>query len=238
MKIEENVDVETTKAEEVAQANEENEKALTVLGKFKDVDALARAYESLQAEFTRRSQRLKSLEKEVDNLKGLAMQSGVEKLRKTAQARREEAKAFDAFIAEVDGGVSVEKPNRLEGDEVVCNVAQVENAEEETENSEAEAMSVKGEKEEKSAVAVDGGAGAKLPVLEEVDFSKETLFQRAVNDEDVRLRIVGEYLSSLGKVGAPLMKGGGGALTSPPVRARTVGEAGDMALLYFKKPRA
>lgn len=32
------------------------------LGKFKDVEALARAYRELEAEFTRRSQRLKALE--------------------------------------------------------------------------------------------------------------------------------------------------------------------------------
>ncbi len=34
------------------------------LGKFKDVDALLHAYEALEAEFTRRSQRLKALEEE------------------------------------------------------------------------------------------------------------------------------------------------------------------------------
>ena len=33
-----------------------------VLGKFKSVDALAQAYKALEAEFTRRSQRLKALE--------------------------------------------------------------------------------------------------------------------------------------------------------------------------------
>ncbi|MDE5897386.1 MAG: hypothetical protein K2H43_06205, partial [Clostridia bacterium] len=32
------------------------------LGKFKNVDALARAYKELEAEFTRRSQKLKALE--------------------------------------------------------------------------------------------------------------------------------------------------------------------------------
>lgn len=44
-------------------AGEEEEKeAAAELGKFKDVKALAEAYRALEAEFTRRSQRLKELE--------------------------------------------------------------------------------------------------------------------------------------------------------------------------------
>ncbi len=43
-------------------AEAEQEKAAAVLGKFKDVKALMDAYTALEAEFTRRSQRLKELE--------------------------------------------------------------------------------------------------------------------------------------------------------------------------------
>ena len=43
-------------------AEAEEIKAAADLGKFKDVQALLSAYESLEAEFTRRSQRLKELE--------------------------------------------------------------------------------------------------------------------------------------------------------------------------------
>ena len=42
----------------------EQENAAAVLGKFKDVQTLMKAYSDLQAEFTRRSQRLSELEKE------------------------------------------------------------------------------------------------------------------------------------------------------------------------------
>lgn len=82
--------------------------ASTVLGKFKDVDALARAYSSLQAEFTRRSQRLKELERkkekqDVDKgeLDEQAVKAGVvvEKLRKNAESFREEEKKFSSFVA-------------------------------------------------------------------------------------------------------------------------------------------
>ena len=55
-----------------------------------------------------------------------------------------------------------------------------------------------------------------------------------VVDENVRLKIIGEYLSSIGKTGAPLMKGGTGAFAAPPIKARSVSEAGNMALRFFK----
>ena len=42
---------------------ENKEQGAAGLGKFKDVDALLEAYSSLEAEFTRRSQRLKELER-------------------------------------------------------------------------------------------------------------------------------------------------------------------------------
>ncbi len=55
----------TTKTQVTADTAEAEEKtqAASGLGKFKDVDALLEAYSSLEAEFTRRSQRLKELEK-------------------------------------------------------------------------------------------------------------------------------------------------------------------------------
>ena len=43
-------------------AEAERKGAAAELGKFKDVEALKQAYEALEAEFTRRSQRLKELE--------------------------------------------------------------------------------------------------------------------------------------------------------------------------------
>ena len=53
---------ETQVTAETAEA--EKREAATVLGKFKDVKTLMKAYSDLEAEFTRRSQRLKELEKE------------------------------------------------------------------------------------------------------------------------------------------------------------------------------
>lgn len=58
-----NVNAEESEMQATAEPAEAEEKsAATGLGKFKSVDALLSAYESLEAEFTRRSQRLKELE--------------------------------------------------------------------------------------------------------------------------------------------------------------------------------
>ena len=68
--------------------------------------------------------------------------------------------------------------------------------------------------------------------------SSEALYEQVCLDESVRLRIIGEYLTSLGKSNAPIMAGGAGALKTPPRKASCVADAGNMALLYFQKSRA
>ena len=60
----------TTEQTQTAEADVENtgeEKVEVSLGKFKDVGALVNAYNSLQAEFTKRCQRLKELESKIEN---------------------------------------------------------------------------------------------------------------------------------------------------------------------------
>lgn len=46
------------------------EECAAILGKFRSLDALAKAYAALESEFTRRSQRLKELEKAAENFEG------------------------------------------------------------------------------------------------------------------------------------------------------------------------
>lgn len=167
------------------------------LGKFKSVDALLQAYESLQAEFTRRSQRLKQLERETENRTGgQGEDAGAEKLRKLAEHRKAEEAEFDSFVAELEERAVSPVP---------------ETAEEEAGNGPFVAES-----------------------REAQPLSSDMLYQKAVGDESVRLKIIGEYLSSLGKTGVPLMRGGAGTLVAPPVKPKSVEEAGSMALRFFK----
>lgn len=247
MEKEENVYEQISPTEEFAEARE-NE-ALTVLGKFKDVGALVRAYESLQAEFTRRSQRLRQLEKASENFKQEEGPSGAEKLRKTAKTKREERKEFDAFIADtVSPSMEEKKPDEVTMDESnleekgVEKTMVLEEGEEENkavgtplaaENLMAEAertLDAKAQEKQMGEVIKPSAYGG------EAQGVGEDLFERAVKDEAVRLRIIGEYLASLGKSDAPLTAVGGGTFAAPPMKAKTVNEAGNMALLYFRKP--
>lgn len=58
----ENLDEGVCVAAETAEADKEESKAAPATGKFKSVEALMSAYLNLEAEFTRRSQKLKELE--------------------------------------------------------------------------------------------------------------------------------------------------------------------------------
>ncbi len=234
MKIEENVCANTEGAgEEMLQEGMKDcpATAPTAPEKFKSVDALARAYGALEAEFTRRSQRIKELEKTVENLKNslsLSEGSGAEKLRKNAEARRASAKEFDRFVEELGkaqpAGEEVEPTQKgilssdgLTEEKGADTVAEVEAVKVTTEGA------IAGESAEKSVV----GGNAEL--------STEELYARASRDENVRLKIIGDYLVSLGTTTPPLTAGGRGTLATPPVKARNIQDAGQLALQYFKK---
>ncbi len=231
MKTEENVYDETTRTEETMAVSEE--RASTVPEKFKDVDALVRAYGSLQAEFTRRSQRLKELERRVENFERGASgvpASGAEKLRKNALARKAETRQFDQFVAEATG-IALSEPQ--------------ENAPVQHPELQEQQPSMIGA--DGARIEENGGTMAEMNASEAADTAREgegkgdgervDLYEQVCRNEEVRLKIVGEYLTSLGRRSAPLMTGGTGLTVTPPQKPRSISEAGNMALLYFKKPK-
>ena len=283
MEQEDNVYEETTLTEDVAETQESavaqgREDASAVLGKFKDVNALARAYGALEAEFTRRSQRLKELEKLTDNLQTKDAAAGAEKLRKHAKSRKEETKAFDEFVSLVANtqasGVAESKPDGLEE-----GVDALDTVEENT-GSQTQELCLENEAKEGGRYALtkgstltakpegegnaaeldvklargekpffnrqNGGIGEAsvegektFPAVAEygnTELSSEELYRRARRDEGVRLKIIGEYLASIGKNGAPLTASGVGVPITPSLKAKSIGDAGVMALHYFKQP--
>lgn len=290
MKVEENVCGKTAEAESVAEATtpareamDGGEKHSTALGKFKNVDALKKAYEALQAEFTRRSQRLKELERRSENFskdKGTtgfeSARSGAEKRREIASERKVEERAFQTFVEDLEKGkrptrvfdeskTGDEKPTENEvmaegeiAQETKENAAQsveqnaeqnvAQNAEQNEEQNEPifipplqaeHAWERKGDSEEKGSV-LPSGREAVSSVAESRgnSVSSEELYARVCRDENVRLRVIGEYLSSLHKAGAPLMTTGAGTFVTPPLKAKTIQEAGGLALRFFKQGKS
>ncbi len=212
--IKDNVCVEEIVAEQANDAVSEQENGSTAMGKFKSVDALLQAYGALQAEFTRRSQKLKKLEREAEILKKNAASSEketgagneAEKLRQRAEERRAESEKFDRFVSEL------EAPRAA------------------TESAEPA--------DPPTPLQQERGTETNPPVAEnrgDFSLSSDALYEQVNRDESVRLKIIGEYLSSLSRAGAPLMQGGAGTLTAPPIKARSVTEAGNMALRFFQK---
>lgn len=221
-------------------------KSASMVGKFKDVDALMKAYDCLQAEFTRRSQRLKQLEREAENFKReSASATVVEKLRENAEKAKAEEEKFDGYIAELErtnvrgcdeDAQKTEKPaNQATGERETL---QKQVAAESSIGPSADVESVR---EVESKMETTGEEAAPLTgetfVAERRDekASSEELYRMATEDEQVRLKIIGEYLQTLGKSGAPLVKGGNGLLSTPPIKAKTLREAGEMALRWFKR---
>ncbi|MBO5026917.1 MAG: hypothetical protein J6C79_00155 [Clostridia bacterium] len=257
MKNKENVYVEkigTEKVMEERAATGEHsgasQEVSTVAGKFKDVSALIRAYKSLQAEFTRRSQRLKELEKLAENSKDdvhVAERSGAEKLRKNAENRREKTKAFDAFVLDVNKAHVLAEPDGEKDENAELATVEVraesyaENFAENAENAVNEQVRVETTAVEKETLAEKdcvrkGEENAKKPSVAGNAPTAEELYLQVCRDEGVRLRIIGEYLTSVGRGGAPITATGAGTFVSPPRKARTIGDAAAMALQYFKKP--
>lgn len=288
MEKKENVYAENAQTEAVAIADgavaQEKMDASAVLGKFKDVNALARAYGALEAEFTRRSQRLKELEGKLANNsqeESVAAAAGAEKLRKHAKARKEAAKAFDEFVAlvgkahtddtfeesELDGVSVLEEP--VENSDGTKESATLQTQEPDAQNASKEGgmyalkeqttLAAKPEGEKQAAEQDKGVARGAFPFSNQEDgaqdaatfvgekvfsavakhgnteSSSEELYQRVSRDEGVRLKIIGEYLASIGKNGAPLTTAGAGVPISPPLKAKNIGDAGVMALHYFKQ---
>lgn len=155
---------ENTATEQGAQAQEDRGSAAAGnTGKFQSVDALLRAYNSLQAEFTRRSQRLKELERERGE-RNIPPQTA----------------------------------------------------------------------EPATPPAVQASASAPPPAA--APETDEELFRRANASEEVKKRIISEYLDGVKKSAVPLT-GGGVSVVSPAAKPGSLAEAGAMALGYFRNHR-
>ena len=212
MQNKENVCVETIATEQgsVIHSAEGARKEIagsTDLGKFKDVNALMQAYTALQAEFTRRSQRLKRYEKEEEN----QGHDGA-----IAQKCTAAGDATDASTQSEQGPSSPEEES----------IAKADGAQE----ANVVSMDTAADDETKTATN-EQGVALKAGVAKEQTLS---LYEQVMASEEVRLKVIGDYLSSIGKSGAPLLVGGKGVMQTPPKKPNSISDAGKMALAYLK----
>lgn len=199
------------------------------LGKFADEKALLKAYNELESEFTKRSQRLKELERENNLLKQeqTDMLSGKDEVvhDETGSAAKER-EANSASYLEDDGEITAE----------VCRFLR--------QNPEAAAYA--------EAIALKAGTlgDAKSGVLERayIEVLKDQLqkereminddfiYTSAKNTPEIKERIIRDYLSALsGQKSARLLSGGGESVVMPPNHPKNIAEAGEMATLILRK---
>ena len=241
MENKENVFVQNEKTEQ-AVGTEKNadfgvdEMGSAVFKKFKDVNALARAYGALEAEFTRRSQRLKELERKMEEGQKAVLETlpedvgddgdcrGAEKLT-AGEAHAESfsfAKDLENAVQPSDGAGDGEMVVGIGRSSIESNTAE----DQVSGQGYGESAFSDGEKPSDTVVATSAESV-------ELALSDDEIYRIVNSNESVRIKIVGEYLASL-KKGAPLVRGGVGTVTTPPSRARSVAEAGDMALRFFQ----
>lgn len=205
-----------------------------VFKKFRDVNALARAYGALEAEFTRRSQRLKELERMLEEKKNSSFKDGVEEVGNNrsclgAEKPLAEETSSDSGAENLENAV---QPDESVGDgEVLVGIGRSSETRNTAENhgcvqGYGESAFSDGEKTSDTVVATSAESVG-------LGLSDDEIYRIANSNEGVRIKIVGEYLASL-KKGAPLVRGGVGTVATPPSRARSVAEAGDMALRFFQ----
>ena len=198
--------------------NAKDGKGSAVLKKFKDENALAKAYGELEAEFTRRSQKLKALERELANL----------------QAEK------PVSVGEVEGVfIGDNAANSSTGGEALVEPTD-ESSIKESGSVGDEATNAESVGEELGKRSLDGASAFekidKESAVESIaqKVSDEEIYERASGNEEIRLKIIGDYFASLKKSSTPLIRGGQGTIVSPNTRAMNVSQAGDMALRYFK----
>lgn len=216
--------------------------APSLLGKFKDVESLLKAYDALQAEFTKRCQRVKALEGEVERLSlSTSEKSGNDETvsEEEAKGREEFKSAIPVNADEINSNavLSQDSPERYDGFLEEENFDTILNF----------------FKNYPSAVkfSEDLLKGLSRGKVKEEDLFKSFVKSLLANDEKIKSeeisydkitpsmkeRIIKEYLVSL-KDGVTrpttLLSGEGVIPLSPPVRPKNIAEAGALAKKIIK----
>lgn len=210
--------------------------------KFKDVSALAEAYNALQAEFTRRCQRLKELEMRAEESSGKASKQSESDNKSFSDAVGgvHAADGKDTSVKQTKNGIGAGEEAFAEHGEAAAD-ASAGTTDPETEKSDVSGMKNAGSAEARDdAGNGESEANFAVPARKSVEaaLTAESLEKKDADegvDEETRLKIIGEYLDSLRKNAAPLARGGAGTFGTPPAKATSLEEAGAMALRAFRR---
>lgn len=203
----------TARAAEAEKGKEGAEVAATSLKKFRDVQSLEKAYGSLEAEFTKRCQRIRELEGRLFEL--------------------EEAKAnAEKNLPTHAGGI-------LDATLDFCD-EKAEGGGEENGSAKKE-VGERGVAEPREKTETDDERAYLKELLKRVErleksMDDEEFLLGKIEGSSVKDRIIREYLAGVKNLsGAPRLTGSGGSIAVlPPVKPKTLSEAAALAKEYVK----
>ena len=173
-------------------------------GKFKDADALYSAYNNLEAEFTKKCQRIKELETGAtinaeDADKPQYMRDGWQDKVTAFMNSNPDAQEYAEEMAKV-----------ISGDENIAKSPECLNI--------------------AYAKVLKGALKSPAELMKDEKFLKEYVYA----DKEVRDKIVADYLSNLNPIAPDVLGNGGELFVAPPKRPSTLKEAGAMAEKLLK----
>mgnify|MGYP002673319420 FL=1 len=198
------------------------------VGKFADAESLLKAYNQLESEFTKRSQRLRELEREYADLKQEQSDNRAESeaVQDETGSAAEERASKDSVIGE-DGGIAIEverflKANPEAGlyaDEIV------------------KRANLEGEPESGFLDRAYVGVLKDMLRREKEKITDEFILERALNTKSVRDEIIRGYLAEIysAKRECLLTGSSGESAIAPPIKPSTISEAGKMAVSVLRK---
>lgn len=200
--------------------------ALSV-GKFADVDSLLNAYNRLESEFTKRSQRLRELEREVELIKeqsaGRAESEVVQD--ETGSAAEERASADSESFDE--GGLTRETERFLKDNPEAARFAEDIIAK----------IDLGGRLEGGFLYRAYVGVLKDMLKREREKITDDFILSRAIDTESIRDEIIRGYLAEVysAKRECLLTGSGGESVIAPPIKPSTITEAGKMAVSVLRK---
>lgn len=194
------------------------------IGKFESSEALLKAYNNLEAEFTRKSQQLKELTKSVDKpiaegdslLNEKSVSTGTEEDNLPLYERAEWSSRLDDFLKTNPAG---KKYAREIASELVKDTALAK---------------------DKRCLEIALSRVLQQKLDNPVDILKDgKIMEHVLSDEEIKNKIIKDYLESLSSVipPKPIIMRGGEIAAVPPRKARTLEEAGLMAAELIKNRR-
>ena len=232
-------------------AAQESEGAAANLGglqKFKDIDSLVKAYSSLEAEFTRRSQRLRELE-------GAQKRAVLPRLETSEKEAKRDTSQAQKAGQDDDGHVETaefENNYKLSKESDALNkgagVLSQQLLEKETGDflkKFPKAQKLSAEIANAAAISGDYSQGfleraylasleIKLAKSEDVLQDKQKLKEYVFNSPELKEAVIKEYLNGF-KGGVSLLTESGAGITMPPKKPTTISEAGNLARELLQK---